>query len=143
MSQEWRFSTTLLIGVALTCAAVAAMLGIYRQKSARPLPPEKPTLAFFPKYYVKLPSTQAQREDLAGFMEQQGFRNVDHESGKKQFERGSVFGDLSLKWAKVKVSESDDYPGCLLIEYGTVCLFDTGDLWKFSKEIEELMANPN
>lgn len=75
-------------------------------------------------------------------MEKRGFRAVTLESGKRYFERGSVFGDFSIKWTKLRISEMEGRPNCLSIAYGGPVLFDTGDLWKFAKELESYLTSP-
>lgn len=124
----------------VAAVAIAAVFAIYRKKSARPLPPEKPGLAFFPKYYIDLPAAAGGAGGLEAAMTQKGFRAVTAKSGGKSFERGSVLGDFSIDWVKLRISEMEGSPGRLLIAYGGPALFDTGDLWKFAREIERILA---
>lgn len=136
------FITEIIIIWVLVGAVIGIIFVANKNRSPQPLPLKKPSLAFFPKYYIDLPSSGGRTESLETVMAQKGFRPVAHESGRKYFERGSVLGDFSIKWAKLRISEMESSPYRLSIAYGGAALFDTGDLWKFAKEIERILSSP-
>ncbi len=74
-------------------------------------------------------------------MEEIGFGAATFESGKRYSEKGSVFGDVSIEWTKLRISEMEGPRHCLSIAYGGPVLFDTGDLWKFARELEGYLAS--
>lgn len=138
---SFEFVASVMKAGVFAAVAIAVVLTVNRKISARPLPSEKPGLAFFPKYYIDLPTDAGRADGLEAAMTQKGFRAVENKSGGKSFERGSVLGDLSIDWVKLRISEMEGSPGRLLIAYGGPALFDTGDLWKFAREIERILSS--
>jgi len=115
---------------------------LYKVLPCRDLGAKKPFIAFFPKYKknVKHSLSNAELEKkLADF----GFKKVKESESFQKFTRGSVLGDISIKLAKVnvglrKIAENEHE---ITVQAGWVAAFDTGDHWKFTKELSEKIEN--
>lgn len=125
----------LLIGV-LILTLVLIHFGYQKLKGVL-LPIKKPFIQFFPKYCWKLEGNISQ-DELEKTMSTFGFQiSLDNKKYIK-FTRGSVLGDFSIKITKVNISfEKPLSKGSkVYIAYGNFApVFDTGDLWKFTKEL--------
>ena len=115
---------------------------LYKILPYRDLGENKPFFALLPKYKnaVKHSLNNVEIEEkLKSF----GFKKVKETESSKMFTRGSVLGDISIKLAKVdvclrKISENEHE---LTVQAGWVAAFDTGDHWKFTKELSEKLEN--
>jgi len=138
-SFDWVF---LASAVLLIVGLLAILKVSYTVKGFLPLPLKKPRFALLPKYVVSLPVDDTDVEsDLSSRFAHYGFREVRRDANTIMFCRGSALGDFSVKIAKIIATTSFPVsnPVQLKIEYGVVfgCAFDTGDLWKFCKELAE------
>lgn len=136
------FAITVMTWAIVAAAVITTVFMVNMRKVPLSLPSAKPTLAFFPKYYISLPLSEGRPERLKEILEEKGLKANTDRSGKTVFERGSVLGDFSIKWTKLRISQIEGRPGRLSITYGGPALFDTGDLWKFAKELETFLASP-
>ncbi|MEL6107516.1 MAG: hypothetical protein AAFU85_15860, partial [Planctomycetota bacterium] len=69
--------------------------------------------------------------------------SIEQEKGESiKFTRGHPKGDFVIELAKVDVTVTfrDGEFANVLVEYGWVCLFDTGDLWRFASELKRHLA---
>ncbi len=131
--------------------AVALFRWIYKKRKPRPLDKKEPWLKWFPKYKVsvKIPPDILDSENpddrLENRLTPMGFR---HEAWTKEavhFTRGKSWGDFHAKLVKMRLSFSHPLEAdCdMQVEVGSVCLFDTGDLWKVAREAKErIEGNP-
>ena len=130
-------------GAALLIVVVLATLKVsYTAKAFAALPLTKPRFTLLPKYIVPLAVEATDVEsDLSSQLAQFGFREVRRDANGIVFSRGSALGDFSIKIAKVIATASLPLsnPIQLKIKYGVAfgCAFDTGDLWKFCRELTE------
>ena len=72
-------------------------------------------------------------------MESFGFHQKKQKEDHYSFSRGSVLGDLSIKITRVNIEiEKPIKNDCkVFLSYGNFApTFDTGDLWKFSRELK-------
>jgi len=138
---DWLYlgRSALLVIVILTLFKVS-----YSTKAFSMLPATKPRFCLLPKYVVSLPIEITDMEsNLSSRLAQCGFCEVRSDANSLVFGRGSALGDFSfsIKTMKLIVTASLPLsnPVQLKIEYGAVfgCAFDTGDLWKFCRELTE------
>jgi hypothetical protein len=136
-------------------SAFALMFGVlilqkifYSAKSFVPLPDRKPLVCLLPKYFLALPLNiaKATQDELESRLAMYGFRVNSADDNSVRFTRGSVLGDFSIKITKVNVIAALPLtdPVQLKVEYGVIfgCAFDTGDLWKFCRELtQQVEAN--
>ena len=119
---------------------------IYKRKMYAELPKKKPRLCMFPKYKVRLPVAErwGVEEDLCDVLEAMEFRRVGE---KMVFCRGSWWDDLVPNSRKITVIVETPLsnPIDLRVKYGVTggMIFDTGDLWKFCKKLEEALQPTN
>ncbi len=140
---SWEFNDwALLVGpIALVIFVLVILKVAYTTKQPIVLPSSKPSFCFLPKYTFNLPLTGKDLPKIQSVMIDSGFRESRSSSSELRFERGSALGDISIKIAKllaaVKIPASG--PLEMSVEYGVVfgAAFDTGDLWKFCRELEE------
>ncbi|MCC5805333.1 MAG: hypothetical protein JJU00_03290 [Opitutales bacterium] len=123
---------------------VALFRWIYQKRKPRPMDEKKPWLKWFPKYTVtvKIPPGILQNDNPDERLEERlapmGFR---HEAWTKEavhFTRGKSWGDFHAKLVKMRLSFTHPLQAnCeMRAEVASVCLFDTGDLWKVASEAQ-------
>ena len=126
-------------------AVVVAFLVAYKLKPFSELPANRPTICLLPKYLVPLHIPESvilsprPAKSLESMLSGLDFKLEESPDSEIRFTRGSVLGDFSFKIAKVRVSVllpllSETQ---LRVEYGAFAAFDTGDLWKFCRELQE------
>ena len=126
----------------IVVAALVILTAVYKLLPYRSLGENKPVIAFLPKYKknVKHSLTNSELEEkLASF----GFKKVRGNESFSKFTRGSVLGDISIKLAKVGVNirKIADNEHEVTVQAGWIAAFDTGDHWKFTKELTEKIEN--
>ena len=71
-----------------------------------------------------------------------GYEVDQQDDTQLTFARGDVAGDFSVELAQTKIvfalPFSEVQP--VLIKYGFFAAFDTGDLWRLAKQVEEVLA---
>jgi hypothetical protein len=120
---------------------------IYRRRKVQPLESRKPFIKWLPKYRteVQVPEPVASSDDstlaLEGILEELGFELAHWTRETVVFRRGKSWGDFSVRLIPLHVSFSLPLRGtCFMdVEVATVCLFDSGDLWKLTHELRELV----
>ncbi len=119
---------------------IIMMFIIYRIKIPKELPEKKPVIAWLPKYSttVKLSENLSSGETLSRHLSAFGFKLAKETPENITFSRGSVLGDISIRITKVNLKFDKPLSGHtgLVIEYGALAFFDTGDLWKFTNELK-------
>ena len=119
----------------------------YRRKKAQPTELNKPRFKWFPKYEVpivlpqKLIASADYSDELELILGQIGFE-INYWTKKAiHFKRGKSWGDFSLKVIRINVSIPTPLTenSTMLVEVADVCLFDTGDLWLLTNELDELL----
>jgi hypothetical protein len=72
-----------------------------------------------------------------------GFKRTRHTQTASKFSRGSIFGDISIDYAKVNVGlvRINDSEYKLTVEAAWVAAFDTGGIWKFVSELTSKFEN--
>ncbi len=136
-------------GPVLLVIAVFVVLKVsYTAKGYAPLPAAKPRFCPLPKYVVSIPLGDADAEyDLSARLDDYGFHEVRRNPNAIVFSRGSALGDFSIKIAKLVATAPlpMSNPIQLNVEYGVPfgCAFDTGDLWKFCRELAEKIEAAN
>ncbi|MEM9305041.1 MAG: hypothetical protein AAGE01_23220 [Pseudomonadota bacterium] len=118
---------------------------IYRRRSPRPPGEVKPRLAWLPRYRV--PCTidgslrQGGEDALEARLETLGFE-IDHWTKEAVvFKRGHRWGDFSVELVRLRLTlpRPVEAISWFQLELDDVCLFDTGDLWALSGELEALL----
>lgn len=131
---------TLLIIVTVVLVLVTAS---YKLIPHRLVGPKKPRLALYPKYRKRLPHNLSE-EEVQSTMSGLGFKPERHTDTMVMFTRGSIFGDFSIRLAKILVKvhkrNVDEYE--LTVEAGWLVAFDTGDLWTLTTELSDKLENP-
>ena len=128
--------------VLLIIVVLVALKMSYTAKASLPLPSTRPRFCLLPKYVVSLPLEGPDVEgDLSSRLALYGFQELRRDANAVVYSRGSAVGDFSIKIAKLVVTATFPLsnPARLNIEYGVAfgCAFDTGDLWKFCRELTE------
>lgn len=125
---------------------VAIVQAIYLAWLPRELPDQKPRWSWFPKYHfqhlISGPSGLDGRTAITRRLGEIGFSIQQEKDDSTKFTRGHPKGDFAIELAKVDVTVtfSEGNSLSVLVEYGWVCLFDTGDLWRFSSELRRHLA---
>jgi hypothetical protein len=125
--------------------AVGVFRFIYRRKSPRPLPESRPRLQWFPKYRAPVELSggilDAEEPDqaLAACLEPMGFALDSWTPDRIRFARGKTWGDFSVKLIRLNLSLPHplEREAFVELEVASVCLFDTGDVWKVCREVVE------
>lgn len=128
--------------IMIVVVALVVITSLYKVLPCRDLGAKKPFIAFFPKYKKSVKhslSNNQLEEKLAEF----GFKKVSDSEAFQRFSRGSVLGDLSIKLANVNIGlkeiAKDEHE--ITVQAGWVAAFDTGDHWRFTKELSEKIEN--
>jgi hypothetical protein len=122
--------------IAAAVSAVLVTTVLYKILPHRSLGAKQPIIAFLPKYKHVLEhaiSKEKLERELTGY----GFRKTKEQGNRTMFVRGSLLGDFSINLAKVKAGliERSTNRYELTVEAAWVAAFDTGDHWKFLKEL--------
>lgn len=120
---------------------------LYRKIPFRRFTSKRPFLIFFPKYLLKnikvnsVDTPLGKLEHITSKLTEISFELKTNSPSKLFFSRGHFLGDFSTDIAKLDVYVDTDNHGELniSIEYGQFALFDTGDLWKITKKIHDLI----
>lgn len=127
---------------------LGSLKAAYNLKRPSQLPERKPRLSFLPKYKTqfKMPSEVLQNADpvhaLSKKLSPYGFRLSRSENEYIEFTKGSMLGEITFDGAKMKLKLKVLIPLTMqttaFIRYSAFAgvLFDTGDLWKVTKEIK-------
>lgn len=118
-------SNTLVVVLLISFLTVFALAIFYHGRPFSALPDKKPRIAFFPKYRSDPVSMRTVKKNL----DKMKFKKIDDTN----YVRGSLFGEFSLKFLKLRVELFDDY--FQIKSGGAVLLFDTGDMWKLTKAL--------
>ena len=91
---------------------------------------------------VNAPDGIGHRDRISRRLGDIGFTIQQETSQSIQFTRGHAKGDFAIELAKVDVTVSLplETEATVIVEYGWVCLFDTGDLWEFAKELQRSLS---
>jgi hypothetical protein len=133
-----------LIFVALVLLKVA-----YAGKSHRPLPAKKPGICWLPKYafLLQLDGPASIEDELILRLQDYGFEVAKRDARRIVFSRGSALGEFSIEITKLIATATLPLsnPVEMQIEYGIAfgCLCDTGDLWKFCRELMQKVEDRN
>jgi hypothetical protein len=75
-------------------------------------------------------------------MQRLGFSCVNQTRVNLRFQRGYQKGDFDASVAQIVIDISLPLATCVEIDvcYGWVALFDAGDLWRVSREVEEQLG---
>ncbi len=128
--------------IIIVVVALVTITLLYKMLPYRSLGAKKPFIAFLPKYKITVRHSLSNAE-LESKLADHGFKKVKESESYQQFTRGSVLGDISIKLAKVnvglrKLAENEHE---LTVQAGWIAAFDTGDHWKFTKELIEKIKN--
>jgi hypothetical protein len=128
--------------------ALVVLKVAYQVKSFAALPAARPRFCVLPKYVVPVPLGDADAEvDLSARLGDYGFHEVRRDRTAIVYNRGSALGDFSIKITKLVATAPLPLanPARLNVEYGVAfgCAFDTGDLWKFCRELAEKIEAAN
>ncbi len=123
-------------------AALVLLTALYKLLPYRSLGDDKPVIAFLPKYKKNVIHSLTDSEleaKLASF----GFKKVRENESSLRFTRGSILGDISIKLAKVDVGlrKIADNEHEVTVQAGWIAAFDTGDHWKFTRELSARIEN--
>lgn len=123
-------------------ALLAAVTALYKVLPHREIGSEQPVFAPFPKYKNKVPAPDSDNR-VEEVMSSLGFKKKKDRGGLTKYSRGSIAGDMSIKLMKVNVTFCPVSDGKLpySVEAAWVVAFDTGDHWKFTKELGDKLAN--
>lgn len=131
--------------------AVGVFRFVYRRKRPKALPGSRPRLQWFPKYRAQVAPSErimnAEDRDkaFAACLEPMGFALDSWTPDRIRFTRGRDWGDFSIRLIKLNLSLSHplEREAFVELEVGSVCLFDTGDVWKVCQEVvERVEAGP-
>ncbi len=125
--------------------AVTLFRWIYQKRKPRRLDKRKPWLKWFPKYTVsvKIPPDILESENPDELLENRltptGFQHEAWTKDALHFTRGKSWGDFHAKLIKMRISFSHPLQSVseMKVEVASVCLFDTGDLWKVATEAKQ------
>ena len=128
-------------------AFVALVQGCYLAYSPKALPTTKPSWSWFPKYrfsceLAPLPEGTDARSWVCQRLGENGFTVLQETNKSIKLKRGYPKGDFAIELTQVNVTVSlpVNENADVLVEYGWVCLFDTGDLWSFSEELKRQLG---
>lgn len=121
-----RWINAILIGA----AGAFALSMLYFFMPPRSWREKKPLASIFPKYHFPIKNLEAMQAQLAEL----GFKKVSDST----YVRGSYFGDILAKWAKLQVRINEDQSRAELGSPFVVIAFDTSDLWKIAKDLQKL-----
>lgn len=128
-----------VIIVALVVVVIVTLL--YKLLPYRPLGDKKPFVSLLPKYktYVSLPDSLSESTTLSQELAKYGFTIKSQTDEVVTYTRGHMLGDISIKLTKIdlKVSKPIANQSEFTIEAAWVVAFDTGDFWKFLRELKE------
>jgi hypothetical protein len=122
--------------------ALVVLTIIYKLLPYRCLGENKPVIALLPKYKKNVKHSLTDTE-LEAMLASFGFKKVYEKESISKFTRGSVLGDISIKLAKVviylrKIANNEHE---VTVQAGWIAAFDTGDHWKFTKELTDKIEN--
>ncbi|QCF24831.1 hypothetical protein [Hydrocarboniclastica marina] len=126
----------------VTIVIVAALTVLYKVMPHRELGSKRPKFSLFPKYRNKVPVPESD-DHIEKVMSSLGFEKKKDRGGLSEYSRGFIAGDISIKLAKVKVIFYQSSEGKLpyTVEAAWIAAFDTGDHWKFAKELGDKLEN--
>jgi len=127
---------------------IVAFLVAYKFKPFSELSVARPSFSVLPKYFVSvhIPESvilsETPSKSLESMLSSLDFKLEQTTESEIRLVRGSVLGDFSLKIAKVRVSAPLPLLSAtrIRVEYGSFAAFDTGDLWKFCRELQEKLG---
>jgi len=113
----------------------------YYAKAFTPLPVTKPIFCLLPKYLVMIAvkASQPSLDDLQSHLTSHQFRLKNSDAEAIRFSRGPSVDDSSgtIKKMTATATLPLSNPVQLKVEYDFVlgCVFDTGDLWTFCRDL--------
>ncbi len=129
--------------IAVVVFALAVVFVIYRIRPASQFDAERPAFCLLPKFLVpmEIPEQISGSSNPLDGLDQRlsplGFRLERSSDDSATFKRGSVMGDISVKLSKVQLVFPLPLQGKVdvLVRYGFVAAFDTGDLWVLAGDV--------
>lgn len=117
--------------VVFVVAAVVAITLIYHLLPYRRWSEREPSLVFFSKYVASMNKPEA---DVEASVEKPGFTPGN---AGEFYARGSMFGDFSSAWIKLKVKVDRQNQEVSVAGGFFGVLFDTGDLWQLARDVTQ------
>ena len=135
-----------LISIVMTVIIFTLM---YKRIPAKPLKTRKPVVCLLPKFKTTITLTDQiiNADNLIAVLSKELSKLGFNLSGQNEFwitySRGHILADFSVDVAKVniKVTQPISNPISIIVEYGWVAAFDTGDLWTFTTELKRKLSN--
>jgi len=137
----------LLWGVLAGIGAVVLLKIVYTVVGFRALPPSKPVICFLPKYSIQASFASTDEAVMMEHLRQLELKDYARTEHRVRFQRGSmVLGEFATGQAKVLVHVHLPLQDTTQVdvEYGALfgAFFDTGDLWKFCRELVDKLEVP-